>query len=193
MTLGSNSPAARFLQAIKRRGQRITLRSVATYSTAFLATQGIALAAEIDQRRNPPTIINPRVVRAGFIGQSTFNIEADSAIGVFAPGDKMRAVGMTEWRAISAYTLAGNAAAANPLSLAMASTISIDGTPFVETPPAGDPVPVEFSWLADSSPWVRVESFPMQLVDGKNILAGDLRVSLPAYGRATANLTRQSS
>lgn len=179
---GSNGSAARVLEAFKRRGQRVTLRSVTILTPADLLAEGeTPPVLTTENLRNPPQIASP-TIQVASTGATTGTINGDLAQGVLLPGDKFRAVGQTAWLTVAEHTLLG-AAASNPMSLTWAGgTLNFAPGTWAAGLPTGSAVAIEFQWLNDISWWARVESFPLQLVDGVNILSGDLRVSMPAYG-----------
>jgi hypothetical protein len=184
VTVGSNSPAARVAAAYRQRGQKITLRMVTEYDAAALTALGITpLNSGTERVKNPPQMQVPTSERATLAGSTSATLRCEQSSGLLLAGDKVRVVGETAWHTISAPVLLGGAV--DPLSLpayAEDPFVVTTAFPAAGALPAGTYLPLEFMWLADKVCWARVGSFPVQLVDGQNILSGDLRITLPAYG-----------
>ena len=182
---GSNGSAARVFEAYRRKGQRITLRRVTTMTPAEIDALGYApplIGSE--NLRNPPELTEP-TIRVGAAGHDYGDVGGAMLQGLLFAGDRFRPIGETTWLTLPALCVLG-ASSSDPLALS-SPDLSVDFSPAWPAGwPVGQAVPIEFAWVADTPWWGRVESFPQQLVDGANILTGDLRVSMPSYGLSAA-------
>lgn len=117
---------------------------------------------------NPPDVTGLAVAAATAAGSSTIGLVATAARGRLVQGDQFSVAGdVTIYTIGVPVTAAGNGFAAVPFAPPLAANADQDAA-------------VSLFYAADISVRVRIAAYPMRLIDGSLIQAGDLQIIVPA-------------
>lgn len=172
MTTGDDTIVRRYADALQRRGSQVVLRQISYINGAT---------------PNPPILSAPVLDGAVLAGASQIAIRADAADGRLVAGD-MLAIDGQRPIAVTADVSARDLGAdpANPIipGFDLVSLASPLGAP------AADGAVIVPAWAADQTVWIVESSFSLRHTN-EQILAGDLSITLAAFGVDRPNLIDQ--
>lgn len=171
MTAGDDTMVRRYADAMQRRGRQITLRRITALADGTTP--------------NPPTLVFPVLDGDAAAAATSIAIRASQAIGRLLAGDTLSIGGFAP------VTIAADVTAralsldpANPATPGFDAVTLASGLPGA----AADGTAIVPTWKADTLVWASVQGFAVGLRSDQ-IVSGDLRVRIAAFGIAQPSLT----